>query len=517
MTIDASLFYDLLLLLIHINTPKTKHLADELFTLFNDQVDGMSSNDVNYCNLYVMLCKDVISQGLTVEDNKADISNLMIRYLNNKIFQRDKLIKNTLKDIFKSKVTPVRLSEITEKLNNVVMWFKSKNYISKLYGAMSECKLAYTTDDQTDKINEMKDLVTGFKDTIMDIDSVTGRGGPVEKIDFSSKDSIKEAFSLYQEQHVNHILKTGLQGLNKMCGKRGGFALGESVLFASLLHNFKSGMLMNIARWISDYSKPPRVADKKPLILIVTLENIGYMNMMDMWNQMYTALNGAPPPPDMSDDDVVENIYEYFNRGDYTLVIERYLPSVFGYDEFVRLVERYENSGFKVVAAIVDYVAQMKKGEGAYSKVGGHELLQVLFNKMCNYCKAVGTTLFSAAQLNRGASDLVGSGMRHPVRNFSERHLAGSMDIGREVDFLCYMNIERDEKGQSWLTMQWGKHRYVNDTPEVDKFVAYKFESYGIPDDISGKCAGVCDIYTSSKKPGEATAQDIEALLGVVK
>lgn len=516
MNLDASLFYDLLLLLLHVNTTKTKALADELFTILNDQDSSLSSSDLNYINLYVSLCKDIIAQQLTVVDNKSDISNLIIRYLNNKIFKRDKLIRNTLRDILKSKVTASRIAELTEKLNNLVTWFKSSRYITKLYGNMKECSLAYTADEQTEKINEMKDLVTGFKNSMMEIDSVIGRGGPIEKIDFSKKDSIKNAYELFQERHVTHVLKTGLQGLNKMCGSRGGFALGESVLFAALQHNFKSGMLMNIVRWISDYSSPPKIPNKKPLILMITLENIGYMNMMDMFKQMFATLNGAPPPEDMSDDDVVNNIYEYFNRGEYTLVIERYLPSTFGYDEFVRLIEKYENSGYKVVATVVDYLSKMKKGNGAYSKAGGHELLQELFNGMCNYCKAVGTTLFSAAQLNRGASDIVGTGMRHPVKQFSERHLAGSIDIGREVDFLCYMNIERDEKGQSWLTMQWGKHRYVNDTPESSKFACYKFELNGIPDDVNGTNNSVKDIYIGSDKDSRASADDIKALLGGV-
>ena len=515
MNIDASIFYELLLLLIHINTPKTKALADEIFDIYNDNMSSVSSSNVNYCNLYVNLCKDVISQGLTVEDNKSDISNIIVRYLNNKLFNRDKLIKETLKDMLKSKVTTKRLADISEKLNNLVIWHKSNRYVNKLYGAVKEYNLVYTTEDQSAKILEMKDLVTQFKDTIMEIDSVVGKGGPVERIDFSKKSSIKNALNMFKERQVTNVIKTGLQGINKMCGSKGGFALGESVIFCALQHNFKSGMLKYMMRWIANYSIPTEVPNKKPLILFISFEDVGYMSMMKVFDQMYVALVGNPRPVDMSDEELVNEIYQYFNRGEYTIVIERYLPTQFGYDELVHLYEKYSAAGFNIIACLIDYLTLMKKGSGSYSKVGGDVLIQELCNNCCNFFKAVGTTLFTAAQLNRGASDLVGSNILHPVKQFSERHTAGSIGIGREFDFVIYLNIEKDEQGQSWLTMQWGKHRYVEDTPEVDKFVAYKFESYGIPDDVDSEFAGVRNIYTNDKKEDKVVYADIETILGI--
>jgi hypothetical protein len=398
------------------------------------------------------------------------------------------------------------------------MWYKSKSFVSKIYGQIQECKLSYSVNDQSDKLDNVKSLVNEFKTAILDIDSITGKGGPVEVIDFSKKDSIKGAHNLFQDRQVTHVLKTGLQGLNKMCGSKGGFALGESVLFCALMHNFKSGMLMNMARWIADYSTPPKVENKKPMILFVTLENIGYMNMMDMFSQMYVAITGTQPPANIPSEQLVDTIYEYFNRSDYTLVIERYIPSSFGYDELVRLVEKYENSGFRVVATIVDYLSKMKTHTGSVSRSGDHVMIEELYNKVCNYFKAIGTTIISAAQLNRGASDIVASGIPHPVKNFSERHLAKSIDIAREVDFVCYTHIERDDAGNSWLTMKWGKHRYVTDTPEKDKFVAYKFSNIkggGIPDDINGPYAGVTNIYKTAENNKQATQKEIEDILGI--
>jgi hypothetical protein len=501
---------------MHINTVKTKHLADELFELYVDSASSLSTNNINYCNLYISLCKDVISQGLLLEENKSDISNLMTRYLSNKVFRRDKVIKETIRGLLKTKTNATTLANLSEKLNNIVIWHKSNSYISKLYGSIRECKLAYNVEDQTDKITEIKDLIGDFKNTIMDIDSFIGKGGPVEKIDFSKKSSIKDAVSMYKDRHVDYILKTGLQGLNKMCGSKGGFYLGESVLFCARQHNYKSSMLRSLAKWINDYSTPPKIPGKQPVILIISFEDIGYMSMMKMFNQMYKSITGNNPSGDMTDEDVVNAIYDYFNRGEFTIVIERYLPDEFGYDDLVRLHEKYTNSGYNIVACIIDYLLLMKKGDGKFSRSGNDVLINQLCNRTCNFFKAVGTTFFTAAQLNRGASDIVGSGVPHPVKQFGERHTAGSIGIGREFDFVAYMNIELDDAGRSWLTMQWGKHRYVDDTPEVDKFCAYLFEDpiIGIPDDVHSNPAFVRNIH-SNPTTSKIEHIDIESILGI--
>ncbi len=514
MNIDATLYFDLILLSIHINQSSTKELADELFELFEENVQSLPSKDVAYVNVYISIIKEVLNNRLNVDDNKADILNIIIKYTNNRVFSRDKIIKSSLLDLVESNTKADRLAMITERLNNVVVWFKSNSYINKIYGNLKECKLAYDVTDQTEKINDLKDLVGSFKSTLLEIDSAVGKNGPVEVIDFSKKNSIKEALGTFKDRSITHVLKTGLQGLNKMLGKAGGFQLGESVIFCALLHNFKSGILMNIARWIVDHNEPPKVKGKKPLILMITLENLGYMNMMSMFRQMYFTLTGSSADS-LSDTDTTNYIYEYFNRAGYTFIIERYLPSSFGYDEYVHLCERYSAAGYNLVGVLVDYIEKMKKTDGKFSREGNYVLIDNLFNQMCNYNKAIGSSLFSGAQLNRGAADLVASGMPHPVKQFSERHLAGSIGIGREVDFLCYMHIEQNDAGESWLTFQWGKHRYDEDTPEKDKFTAYRFEPNGIPDDCNGKNAGSKDIYAVDKaKNKETNQQSIEELLG---
>jgi len=516
MVVDPSTLFDLLRLAVNRSDEKIKRLADSLFEIYGDNVSTVSSADIKYCELYISLCKEIIGHGLNVTDHKIDILNIFNRHLTNQIFKRDAYVREALKTVLDTELSPSRIADVTKRLNNVVAWHVNKRYITKLYGHLKESNLSYSIDDQETALNNMRSLVDEFKTTMLEVDAVSCRGGSVETIDFSNKENIKGAIKTYKERRVNHILKTGLQGLNQMFGPAGGIALGESVLFAARTHQFKSAMLMKMAQWIPMYSKPPITPGKKPMIYIVSLENEGYQNMMQMFNQMYIAINGKLPSLDVSDEELVESIYSYFNKSDYTVVIERYLPSQFGYEELVHQVEKFENSGFRIIATIVDYLGLMKTHNfGSASKTGRHDLLQDLFNKVVNFFKAMGTTLLTGAQLNRNASDISASGIPHPVKHYSERHFAGSTGIGREVDFIAYMEIEKDEQGIPWLTIQWGKHRYVDDTPEAHKFVAYQLHenSVGLIDDIDGEFKGSRNIYSKGKTK-QATVSDIDDILG---
>jgi len=56
--------------------------------------------------------------------------------------------------------------------------------------------------------------------------------------------------------------------------------------------------------------------------------------------------------------------------------------------------------------------------------------------------------------------------------------------------------------GVEYLTMCWGKHKYVAGTPQEDKYIAYKFGEFGILDDINGVDTGVRDIYDAGSGSG---------------
>ena len=134
------------------------------------------------------------------------------------------------------------------------------------------------------------------------------------------------------------------------------------------------------------------------------------------------------------------------------------------------MIESYEACGCEIYGVIIDYVNQMKRhtfnGEkGVRDDLG----IKNIFTALCNYCKNKAITLVTAHQLNRKAAELVSSGVRNVVKHFNENHLAGSMDVLREVDFAAYIHIERNQFQIPYFTMMRAKHRYVNNTPKRDE------------------------------------------------
>lgn len=512
MLLDATIFFDLLKLIVHRNDEKIHKLADDLFKVYTDNSSTVNNLDVKYCELYINICKEIITHKINLESHRIDVTNTFKRYLVRN-FATDKYIQEALGSILDDEVPSNRLIDITNRLNNIVMWYMCKTYISKLYSNLNDSKTSYSIESQNDSLKNIRGLIDDFKTNITYIDNTRSRNDAVETINTRDIDSIRSAYSLYKERRINHVTKTGLQGLNKMFGPANGMALGESILFAARTHNYKSGILIKMPQWIVQYNEPPKCPGKIPMILFISLENEGYLNMVKMFKEMYISIKGCVPPATMSDDEIVNEIYSYFNKSDYVLIIERYLPAYFGYNEFVELFEKYESAGYRITNVIVDYLSQMKLiNYGSSSTAGNHALLQTLYNNICNYTKSFGTTLITAHQLNRDASNIAASGVPYPVKRYSERHFADASSIAREVDVIIYQEIERDEQNNAWLTMNWGKHRYVDDTPEACKFAAFPFDpELGILDDINGEARHVRNIYNKSNK---SSMSDIEAILG---
>lgn len=82
------------------------------------------------------------------------------------------------------------------------------------------------------------------------------------------------------------------------------------------------------------------------------------------------------------------------------------------------------------------------------------------------------------------------------VKNIANKgYYDGCTTIDQEVDLEFYIHIVK-VNGKKYLTIQRGKHRGVNDTPDAHLYTVLPFMPVGnIPDDINGP-----DI--SMKKPG---------------
>ena len=464
--------------------------------------------------LYLDILKDV-SQKEDATDPQDKLS-VLLKYEASPVVQRDPAILNTLRQLFSldTKLSPKKVDSLATKISTNLDLNIANKYVRRLFKKIVECEQTsdpFKRATYLDTIcNDARDMVEILVENKNQLES-SSTDRYLERINMNDKEDIKKAVKQYSKR-ASHVFKTGLQGLNKMFGKAGGFKLGESITINALKHNYKSGLLMSFAKWIIMHNKPYIDPERPgiPTILFITLENEANENIMWWFESMYVATYGTPPEG-LTDEDIVEKVYDFFQQSGYTFIIERKLGPDFGYDEYVQMYERYQKAGHRILVTIIDYMNMMKKGSGKDSR--SDLALRDLYNKMCNFNKNRMTTQISAHQLNRDAARLV-VGSTNVVKKFNDAHYADGMDVGREVDMEIFIHIERNNSGKAFLTMNRGKHRYVNDTPDKDKYCAYAFSEYGILDDLDTESKAVKNIYAEDANEEDLIANVKDAISG---
>jgi hypothetical protein len=448
----------------------------------------------------IYLIEKITELKLIKDKNKLELKLLFNKIKGNEIFDQYSYYLDPLQDILinEDKFSENYLNDISDKLNNIIIWYKCNNKIKSLYGYLHNANIS---NESKESINHTFNSIINISSDIEKIikQKQDAKELAIETINLSSKEDIAKAYKLYKDRNITSVIKLGLKGLNKMLGERQGVPLGRSIVFAALTHNYKSTMLLNVARWCKEYNHFPIKNGKKPLIIYISLENESHENMMLWFKYVYqTILKKKLKKEPTTDEEIIQLIYDYFYQSDLDIAILRYLPSDFGYIELTDLITKYEEEGYYIPACIIDYLSQMKLvdfNEGnRYTIKGNHMLIKDLFNKTCNYLKSKGITLFTGHQLNSGASFLLNSGV-YPIKKFNQSHFAGSTDVAREIDIIVYLNIEKNHKNIPYLTIHWGKTRYETSIKENDKFICYKFTEDGILDDINTKFMGVKNIY----------------------
>jgi len=519
MVLNYKIFLDLLMILIQNKTEDTLIMIDEVIDIFNE--NRFSIRDESSVLFLISLINEIREIDLTFKDNKADILALYQKRKADPVLKTNDDLRESLETILTNEMSANTLLNSIQRIRNFILWTKCNRFVSKMYASLKESSKTENVLTQKNHLANILTTINDLKESLKIVD--VNKTKFIERINFDNRKDIVDAFAKYKERKIDFCFKTGLQGLNKMYGKRNGPTLGESSVFCGLPHQYKSGMLMSFAKWAVHYNTVPKsINNKKPMILFITLENEAFENMIWWFEKLYQIISEQPPPDTMTDNEIVDFIYKYFEKNDYTFVIERYLPETFGYNDYVELIESYERAGYRIFMSIIDYLQCMnlRNDSGvnfSSTNTQNHLLIKDLFSKMCNYNKSKGISLITAHQLNREAARIVSTGVPYAVKRFNGIHLAYSADVEREPDFLAYINIEKNQKGESFLTVSRGKHRYVDDTPESDKFFAYKFDKYGIPDDVlEEKSRAVKDIYNRKKlTKEEKEEEEANAMLGV--
>lgn len=492
MLLTPDLFLECITLVIQDSTGKASALVMQLTDLYESESrTGALSAEDELIRFYIRMLKTILINK-TSKETPDELRMILLKFKSDPTLAQREEIYNLLHDTFMSqeKMTKSRRDTLLAHVTNTLSWFQINRKIKMVNGAMWRASDLIDPDDQQNELQRVRELL---KESIQVSDAAYLKEeakGLIEQINFSKKEDVKNGLGKFNERNVKGVLKMGLQGLNKMCGEHKGLVRGESVVFNALSHNYKSGILVSIAVWTAIYNVPTN-ADKKALIYLVSLENEAHQNLMDAFRHHYHLRTGKAPIG-LSDDEISDWICDFFSQNGFELIVERYMPSEFGAQEYENRINYFESIGYEVYLAAIDYMNNMKK-ENEQRDLA----VRSLYRRMCSFNSSKGVTMVTAHQLNRKAQELVSSGITNAVKRFSSDMLTDSSDVQREVDLAVYMNIEKNHLGQKYLTFNRDKHRYVNNTPEAHKYFAYPFEGeMGIVDDVLAKPRYTRDIFT---------------------
>lgn len=502
----TSSFMDCLLLLFHTDSVEYKHSVKYLVDLIEEDTLKTPTNNTPVYQYFLRLTRELlkINDSVSKDEKAAVIAKL---YLDSFV-QSDSVLKTLLDAIFVNykNMTHAQVNTLLHRIRNTISWYVCQKQLTAMYHKFSTYHSTTDEDVQSSVIAEVCELGRQLTEKTKSFLHTKNRA--LETIDLSDKESIRKGLSEFKTCEVEGIIKLGLDGLNIAAGPmRLGYVPGETVVFAALPHMYKSGMLLSVARGIARYNRPRTKEFGVPTILFISLENEANKNLM-WWFRTAYETTFQKTSFGLTDDEVIDFVFDFYNESGYKLVIERRHPKDFGFNEYVQLIENYEASGHHVVSALVDYVNLMNRNSPDAAKGARDDiLLRMLYSSLCNYNKAKGILFFTAHALNRVASELAASGKSNIVRYFNGNMMADAMDVEREVDVIVYMHLETNAStGQRYLTCYKSKHRYVDNIPEAHKYFAYPFTEFGICDDYGKDKPGFTrDIYADKPANGSSS------------
>ena len=485
--------------------PTTNKLAKEAIKLY-DKIQPDERTTITPLNtLYVKLLQDIVDGKLDLS-NRAEAEVLVRQYQDDAAFSNNKYSFEEFKSMIlpDAMPSPTAVTRLVTRVKNFIVWQSNAKRIRALALANQKASFEEDEEKQSFLLKKILDDAAEFAEIYNSQNTIEEDGlAPVEDIDFDDPASIKRGFLQQERKRSGTQIKFGLQGLNRMFGPSGGAAYGEFFCVAARSHNYKSGLLMDMFRGQCVYNKPPDTGGRIPLILFISLENEIGENLKKWWRQAYINLY-RKVPEGIPIDEMVEQVRTMLMKNGFHIRVMRRFGETFGFNEFRKVVEDYELKGFKVVTTYLDYLGLCHRSREDKDKRDDLQLVEMA-RKFKDFAQHNDMFFATGWQMDADASRISKSGITNIVKMYGESHLANAKALKQELDMLIFLEIENNAQGIPYLTCAWNKHKYVEDTPEKDKYFAYRFtDSLGVLDDVNGNDMSVSDIYGETEAASDA-------------
>lgn len=505
MSLEPDFFLEGLCLLAYAPTEESKTLLRSVVDIYNEAVTENAALEDPLVRLYVLVITEVLDSNLDLT-NDVERTTLMMKFQQNPAVIKNPTILEQISALFHvdPEVAKRRAPFLQRKVRNWVVTTNAMTSVRRMYSLGHKCA---TTSDMTKQETYLNDIYEEMRkgQQIFETNSVQV-ADTIDMIDFSNKESLKRALLMNENNICNNAYRMGLQGFGRLFGETGGPMRGEFAAVGASSHNYKSGTLMDVTRWIAQYNKPHVALGKKAAIVFISLENEIYKNLKQWFMAMYVSIYHKQPEG-LTLEQIVEYVYQEFNKNGFTLLVFRKDGDFFGYKEFVALHKELEEQGYEICASIIDYLTLMRLDDETER---ADKRIQKLGQRLKTYANHHNELVFTAIQLNGVADELNDSGQVYVVKKYGASTFSDCKSLLKEFDFFAFQYIEKNDKGVPYLTWAWKKHRYDTSMPAKDKFCAYRFTPLGLLDDIDApECRAVYDIYSDATGEEEETSEEL--------
>ena len=513
--ITSGFMVDALSLAAFSHNEETKSLLGKLLEMY--QIERKSDPDSLDKDMEVFwnIIGDIVNADARL-DKKSEIRRVCLKVKNSPIGKSDPSLVDTIEALLMDP-DGLDVHRIEVLKSRIRQWISMCCINKDLKKVMFNCN-KYNPDDMTGGNDEIFEKVLGgLREVITTAESVGGSSKTIDIVNMTDKSSLLKSMTAWKTRHEETCFPTGLQGLNRIVSRYGGYQRGKLYVYASLSHNYKSGILMDSARWLTTLTKvQPTSPGRRPCVLFISLENEVPENTLSMMKRAYTNAYHEAVPENMTDEQLIDVVKAYYEKNGSTLLMLR-KDDQFGYSDLVGLVEELEQRGYDVFAVIIDYLTLMRveAGEDNLPK-----RIQRLAHSLHDFAAHTNRIVITAVQLSGEADILAASGQTNIVKRFSGGHLSDSKAVRREADTLIFIHIETSPvNDRPYLTFAWNKSRDENPPAKEDCYCAYPFinEILGLVDDYGGQDKSCRDIFAENQDAAQVGTVNPFADLGASK
>lgn len=308
---------------------------------------------------------------------------------------------------------------------------------------------------------------------------------------------------------------TGIRALNNILSP--GLLSGRLYMFLARTANFKSGILLSIARWFKTYNysvKPKRNPNAIPSVVLITTEN----SVAETVARLFAMVVPGEDIEELTPAEVIQKLrtegkMTISSENSFDIIIKYYNDREIDTNDLYGIIEDIENDNREVMGLIVDYIKRIRAAESGH----GDERIELknASNELKSLAQNLDIPVVTAMQINRAGNAIVETAMSQSKEDLAKfvgsTNIANCWDLVENSDWVCIINIEKHKMtGQYYLTFKRTKIRYADKSegrtyfnhPFADGDKIRLLEDVFLPESLSINSLAT-DIDDKGKKSGK--------------